>query len=348
LTNVDLLKKSLLGIMIDFSHYIKAKSIADTYISHKRDLSGTTKKQHFFVRLSLCEGYRDILNDNRVKTGLFEFTRKDLERKLGMSWDEMWDESMGEDEFGYKKEIRGVDDEDIKFYFGMTDIIGETCILARNGQELPEGIEKKVNRKNLLRVIELANADTIMRDLEGTTYVNGIGGVMCLKWMKNSLVPVDWSYINGCFEGVWKYYLDKCGEGEWKKSKKKLHNYIYGLTHCIINLSNFYTNIVSGVQNSEDFIDEVIHTKDMLCNIVDSQKSSNYSLFNDDTLAEMLLTIKLCGGEYAAERLTALNALSLRFDSAKLMFREHKYDSFKEELLANEHTNILYILNVLL
>lgn len=334
--------------MIDFSHYIKAKSIADTYISHKRDLGGTTKKQHFFVRLSLCEGYKGILDDNRVKTGLFEFTKKDLERKLSMSWDELWDEIMKDDDRGHKKEIKEIDNEDIKFYFGMTELIDLTRILLYNDQPLPEGIEKKINRKNLLRIIEIANADTVMRDLEGTIYVNGIGGVMCLKCKKNSLVPIDWSYINGCFEGVWKYYLEKCGDGEWKKSKKKLHNYIYGLTHCIINLSNFYTDIVSGVQNSENFLDEVIHTKDMLCNIVDSQKLSNYSLFNDDALAEMLLTIKLCGGEYAAERLTALDALSSRFDSAKLMFREHKYDSFKEELLANEHTNILYILNVLL
>jgi hypothetical protein len=212
--------------------------------------------------------------------------------------------------------------------------------------ELPEGVEKKINRKNLLRVIEIANADRTMRDLEGTTYVNGVGGVMCLKLMKNNLVPLDWSYINSCFEEVWKYYLEKCGNEEWNKSKKNLHNYIYGLTHCIINLSNFYIN-VNNVQNSEQFLDEVIHTKDMLCNIVESQKSSNYILFNDDTLAEMLLTIRLCGGEYSPERLTALNSLSLRFDSTKLIFREHKRDSLKEELLANEHTNILYILNVL-
>ena len=332
--------------MIDFSHYIKAKSVADTYIQHKKDLNGTTKKQHFFSRLSLCEGYRDILNDNRIKANLFKWTYDDLKKKLDMSWDELWGESMSDDEYGYKKEIKKVSDEDIKFYFGMTDVVGEVCILIRNDQELPEGIEKKINRKNLLRVIEIANADRVMRDLEGTTYVNGIGGIMCLKWLKNSLVPLDWSYINGCFEGVWKYYLEKCGNGEWNKSKKKLHNYIYGLTHCIINLSNFYTN-VNNVQNSEHFLDEVIHTKDMLCNIVESQKSSNYILFNDDTLAEMLLTIRLCGGEYSPERLTALNALSLRFDSTKLIFREHKRDSLKEELLANEHTNILYILNVL-
>lgn len=332
--------------MIDFSHYIKAKSVADTYLQHKQDLNGTAKKQHFFTRLSLCEGYGHILDDPRVKKSLYSFIQKDLEKKLSMSWDEMWDESMNDDEYGYKKEIKKVADDNIKFYFGMTDVVGEACILIRNGQELPKNIESKINRKNLLRMIEIANIDRVMRDLEGTTYVNGIGGIMCLKWLKNSFVPLDWSYINGCFEGIWKYYLEKCGSGEWSKSKKKLHNYIYGLTHCIINLSNFYTN-VNNVQNNEHFLDEVIHTKDMLCNIVESQKLSNYILFNDDTLAEMLLTIRLCGGEYSPERLNALNSLSLRFDSTKLIFREHKRDSLKEELLANEHTNILYVLNIL-
>lgn len=332
--------------MIDFTHYIKAKSVADTYLQHKKDLNGTTKKQHFFSRLSLCDEYRDILNDNRVKTNLFKWTYDDLKKKLDKTWDELWDESMNDDEYGYKKEIKKIEDDDIKFYFGMTDIVGEVVILIRNGQEIPEGIESKINRKNLLRMIEIANVDNIMRDLEGTTYVNGIGGIMCLKWLKNNLVPIDWSYINGCFEGIWKYYLGKCGGGEWKKSKKKLHNYIYGLTHCVINLSNFYTAI-NYVQNSEYFLDEVVNTKNILCNIVESQKSSNYSLFNDDTLAEMLLTIKLCGGEYTIERLNALNSLSLRFNSTKLIFDEHKRNNLKEELLANEHTNILFILNIL-
>ena len=332
--------------MVDYTHYIKARSIADTYLNHIKDLNGTLKKQHFLSRLSLCQGYGHILDDPRRKQSLYEFIRKDLERKLTMTWDEMWDESMSDDEYGYKKEIKKVATPDIKFYFGMTDLIGETCILLRNGADLPEGVEKKIYRQNLLRMIEIANVDTIMRDLEGTTYVNGVGGIMCLKNLKQSLVPIDWSIIDGCFEGMWKYYLEKCQGSEWKKSLVKRHNIIYGLTHCVINLSNFYTN-VNNVQNSGNFLNEVIHTKDSLCNMIESQKSSNYLLFNDDTLAEMLLTIRLCGGEYDAERLTALDALSLRFDSTKLIFREHKKESLKEELLANEHTNILYILNVL-
>ena len=344
--DVNHLKKFLLGIMIDYTHYIKAKSVTDTYLNHIKDLNGTPKKQHFLSRLRLCQGYGHILDDPRRKQSLYEFIRKDLERKLAMTWDEMWDESMSDDEYGYKKEIKKAVTPDIKFYFGMTDLIGEACILLRNGEKLPDGVEKKIYRQTLLRMIEIANADKVMRELEGTTYVNGIGGMICLKNLKQNLVPIDWSIINGCFEGIWKYYLEKCASGEWKKSKNKLHNYIYGLTHCPINLSNFYTN-VNAVQNSEIFLDEVIHTKDMLCNIVESQKSSNYIMFNDDTLVEMLLTIKICGGEDATERITALNSLSLRFNSTKLIFREHKRESLKEELLANEHTNILYILNVL-
>ena len=332
--------------MIDFTHYIKAKSVADTYLQHIKDLNGTSKKQHFLTRLSLCDGYKHILQDPHKKQSLYEYTRKELKKKLTMSWDEMWNESMNDDEYGYKKEIKKEVDDNIKFYFGMTDLIGLTCILLRNGENIPDDISKKINRQNLLRVIEIANSDMIMRDLEGTTYVNGVGGLMCLKWLKNNLVPIDWSYINGCFEGIWKYYLEKCGGAEWKKSKNNLHNYIYGLTHCIINLSNFYTAI-NYVQNSENFLNEVIHTKDILCNIIESQKSSDYKIFNDDTLAEMLLTIRLCGGEYTIERLNALNSLSLRFNSTKLIFDEHKRNNLKEELLANEHTNILFILNIL-
>ena len=335
--------------MVDYSHYIKAHSVADTYLTHIQYLKGTTHKQHFLTRLSLCEGFGHILDDPRKKQSLYSFIQKDLTHKLSLSWNEMWDESMGDDDFGYKKEIKKEATDDIKFYFGMTDLIGEVCILLRNGVEIPEGIEKKIYRQNLLKMIEIANSDTIMRELEGTTYVNGIGGIVCLKMLDNKLVPINWETINNCFGGIWKWYLEKVGGRDhgWMRSKQKIHNYIYGLTHCPINLSNFYTNI-NNVQNSEHFLDEVVYTKDILCNIVESQKQLNYSIFNDDTLAEILLTIKICGGEYTTERLNALNALSGRFDSRKLMFREHKYDTFKEEIIKNEHTNSLYVLNVLL
>jgi len=329
--------------MIDFTHYIKAKSVADTYLNNIKDLNGTSKKQHFMVRLSLCDGYKELLSDNRTKTNLFKFTEQDLTKKLGMTWDEIWDEMP--DGYGYNKEIKKLDDEDIKFYFGMTEILEEVCVLLRNEIELPEGIEKKVNRRYLLRMIEIANKDTVMCDLQGTTYVNGIGEIICLKWLKNNLVPIDWSIINDCYKKIWRLYIEKCGrEQKWMSSKNKRHNYIYGLTHCVINITNYYTRFIG---NDETWMNEIKETSNILINLVDSQRLTNYSLFNDDTLAEILLTIKLCGQDMCIERINALDALSLRFDSTKLIFREHRCDKFKDELIKNEHTNILYILNVL-
>lgn len=332
--------------MINLNHYIKAKSVADTYISHKRDLNGTAKKQHFFTRLSLCEGYGYLLGDNRNKNGLFEFIKEDLTRKLSMDWNQMWDEAMKDDEYGYKKDIKKVDDGDVKFYFGMTEIIGLVCILLRNGIELPDGVEKKINRRYLLKMIDIANSDTIIREKEATTFVNGIGGIICLKWLNNSLVPIDWKIINDCYDKIFEYYINVCSENGWleKASYYKLHNQIYGLTHCIINLSNFYTRPV----DTTSFGEKPDIAARILNNIIDSQRLTNYGMFNDDTLAEMLLAVKLCGGECWPERLTGLDDLSGRFDSQKLMFREHQRPTLKEELLANEHTNILYILNVLL
>ena len=331
--------------MIDFTHYIKAKSVADTYLQHIKDLNGTMKKQHFMVRLSLCDGYKEILADNRTKTNLFKLTFDELKRKLDMSWDDMWDESMDNDEYGYKNEIKTHIDEDIKFYFGMTEILGLAGILLRNGMELPKETEKKINRRYILRMIEIANEDTIMKESEGTTYVNGIGEIMCLKWLKNSLVPIDWSTINDCYERIWRFYIEAVGKSqEWIRSPRKRHNYIYGLTHCIINLTNYYTRFIG---NDERWMNEIKETSNILINLVDNQRRENYIIFNDDTLAEMLLCIKLCGQDMCIERINAMNALSLRFDSTKLIFREHKSQTLKEELLKNEHTNILYILNVL-
>ena len=332
--------------MINLTHYIKAKSVADTYISHKRDLNKTAKKQHFFVRLSLCPGYDHFIKDMRNKNGLFDFIKEDLTRKLSMSWDELWKESMDNNKMEYKKKIAKTDDENIKFYFGMTEILDEACILLRNGMDLPDGIEKRINRRFILKMIDIANSDSTIKVDEATTYVNGIGCVICLKKIKNSLIPIDWKIINDCYDKIFEYYIQMCSEDGWldKASEHTLHNRIYGLTHCIINLSNYYTERI----DTRSFNEKPDIAARILNNIIDSQKSSNYKLFNDDALAEMLLCIKLCGGENWSERLVALDSLSGRFDSEKLMFREHKYDSFKDEILQNEHTNILYILNVLL
>ena len=99
--------------------------------------------------------------------------------------------------------------------------------------------------------------------------------------------------------------------------------------------------------NDEKWMNEIKETANVLINLVDNQRRENYTIFNDDTLAEMLLCMKLCGQDMCIERINALDALSLRFDSSKLIFRDHKYNTFKDELLQNEHTNILYVLNVL-
>jgi hypothetical protein len=329
--------------MIDFTHYIKAKSVADTYLQHSRDLNGTPKKQHFMARLSLCNGYKGLLDDNRTKTSLFKWTSEDLAKKLGMSWDEIWDEMP--DEFGYNKEIKQLDDEDIKFYVGMTDVMEKVCILMRNGIPLPEGVEKKVNRRYLLKMMEIADRDTVMHEIQGTTFINGIGQIIYLKNLRNDLVPINWSTINDCYRRVWRFYIEKVGrEQKWMLSKNKRHNYIYGLTHGVINITNYYDK---PIVNDETWVNEIKETCNVLINLVDSQRLTNYSLFTDDALAEMLMCIKLCGQVDCIERIAALNALSLRFDSTKLIFREHKCEKFKDELLQNEHTNILYILNVL-
>ena len=332
--------------MTDLSHYIKAKSVVDTYINNYRYLNGTTKKQHFMSRLSLCDGYKNLLTDDRRKESVFKYITKDLTKKIDQSWDELWDESMENDENGYKKKIKQQDSDDIKFYFGMNDVLGETDILLRNGLDLPKGIEKKINRRYLLKMIEIADNDDIIKDLEGTTYVNGIGEIICLKKLKNSFAPITWNAINDCYKKMFEYYLDKCEHFEsWIRNDFKRHNYIYGLTHCIINLTNFYTE---SIQNNDLYFTYIKRTILCLKNILKYCKRDNYSLLNNDTLAEILLTMKLCGAEYENERMSALDLLSLRFDPTKHIFREHKFDSFKDEIIKNEHTNILYILNVLL
>jgi len=330
--------------MVDYTHYIKATSVVDTYLDHINMLNNTAQKQHFLTRLNLCQGFGHLLDDKRVKSNLFKFILNDLENKLNMSFDEMWDESMKEDDFGYKKEIKKVDDADVKFYFGMTEIMELIGILLRQNIELPKDIDKKVNKESLQKMIDIANKDDIMKKDEGTTYVNGIGEIISLKELRDDLVPIEWDVINNCYKKIWDYYINICQKSSELNTKHKRHNNIYGLTHCVINLTNFYTRFIG---NNDIFMNQIKQTSRILINLVDSQRLNNYKIYNDDTLAEMLLCIRLCCQGDCIERLNALDALSLRFDSAKLMFREHKYDKLKDELIKNEHTNILYVLNVL-
>ena len=332
--------------MIDFTHYIKAKSVVDTYMDNMRYLNGVTQKQHFMTRLSLCDGYKDLLDNTRRKQTLFEFTRQDLDTKLSQSSKEVFDEYVKDDPNGYMDEIKKVANDDIYFYFDMNAVLEATCILLRNGMEIPD-VTSKINKRNILKLIELANNDTVLKALEGTVYVNGIGGLICLKKLKKDLVVIGWDTICDCFKKIWQYYLKETQKFVElnKVSTKVIHDNVYGLTHCVINLTNFYTEFIG---NNDRFMDEIKATVSVLEGLLCVAKADGYKRLSDDTLAEILLTMKLCGGEYNSERMLALDALSLRFNAAKLMFDEHKYDKKGLELIKNEHTNILYVLNVLL
>ena len=331
--------------MVDFTHYIKAKSVVDTYMDNIRYLNGVTQKQHFLTRLSLCDGYKDILDNTRKKQTLFAYTRQALDTKLKQTSKEVFDDCVSNDSNGYMDEIKKVENGDIDFYFDMNGVIEDTCILLRNGMEIPD-VSSKINKRNILKLIELANNDTVLKKLEGTTYVNGIGGLICLKKLKKELVVVGWDTIYECFEKIWNYYLDEV----WnlvelnKVSSRIIHDNVYGLTHCVINLTNFYTEFIG---NNERFIKQIKRTVTVLERLLCVAKADGYKRLNNDTLAEVLLTMKLCGGEYNSERMLALDALSLRFNAEKLMFDEHKYEKMGDELIKNEHTNILYVLNVL-
>ena len=331
--------------MIDFTHYIKAKSIVDTYLDNIRYLNDTAQKQHFLVRLSKCEGYNDILDNPRKKQTLFEFTTKELEEKLSRTPKESFEKCVEKNTFDYMNEIQKYENEDIDFYFDMVGVIGDTCALLRNGIEIPD-VSSKINKRNISKLIDIARADENLKKWQGTTYVNGVGGLICLKKLKKDLVPIGWDTLYNIYREIWRYYLKEVSELKDinRLPFSNLHNKVYGLTHCIINLTNFYTEFIG---NNEVFMDEIKETMKVLNNLLSICKSNNYKYLSDDTLAEILFTLKLCCDDCSSERLAALDSLSWRFDSAKLMFREHKYEKLKDELIKNEHTNILYILNVL-
>ena len=307
--------------MVNLEHYIKAKAIATRYLDNIRMLDGTTHKQHFLVRLSKCQDYSNM----QLSPKLFTFVTKELEWDLNHSFDEIYDKIVSEnDSNGYMKAINKVVTPEIKFYFAMTDILDQLNVLLRNNINRPESdnqknksklkipdVSSKLTTHNIRKMLDIAKADTVMRELEGTQFVNGVGGLRNTKIMAPKLVGVSLQAIDDVFEEIFKYYIEDCNGLNVEKGKR-LHSRIYGLTHCIINLSNFYENFV----NMQLYNGIAKDACGDLLDILKSQHRCNYKDLNSDTLAEILLCIKLCNKGLDTEYLNALSSLSMRFNSA--------------------------------
>jgi hypothetical protein len=157
------------------------------------------------------------------------------------------------------------------------------------------------------------------------------------------------------FIDLYRYYLDRVwGHG------LDYRDYVYGLTHCVIDVSDFYTK---NVNDQIHFFQDIYPIGELydqtVCVILKNLKmftatgtTLRFSSINSDMLAELLVVYKLLLDDYPSNKWydtgyvvsKAYRELCNRIDPRRGYIRDHKEEDIVTDLKRNEHTNILFIL----
>ena len=321
--------------------YAQSQRIINSYLKDIELLRGESEHQHFLSRLSLCDkkDYRE--------PGLFDAKLEELKKLLSMSSKEVFDFLIEEDKpKGFLKEIARDADDDIIDYLATCRITDDINILERNGVEIPKDIKDKIDKlltsERVNNICDVSKKDKL-REQEGTLCVNGVGYLLNLK---NHLDSKDYVRVVNTFIDLYKYYLDKVNE-----TKLSNRNFVYGLTHCVIAVSNFYTRNVNGrIEEIQPYypIGELYdYTAWLICDCLSDYTKTgstlNLSSLSSDMIAELLLTHKLLLDDYPSNKWypygwilgRCYQELCNRIDSKYGYIRDHKESDLKTDLKRN-------------
>lgn len=301
--------------------------------------------QHFLARLSNIE----TIN---IPSDLFDGKIKELEKLLSKTPEQAFELAVKGDSKGYLDDLKEKNDPDIKKYLWICRIIDNYNILRRNNQVIPGELKQTVY--NLLdeKMIDFmckTSKNEFLRSHEGTLCVNGIGYLLYL-WGDKTKTKIKEAFID-----LYLYYLDRVD-----KEGLLNRNFVYGLTHCVIDISDFYTKDI----NEQIMMFQETYPIGELYDQTTWEIGHNLSLYtkpgttlpldliSSDMLAELLVTYKLLlydyprykwyGFGYTISRV--YNELVNRIDPIKGYIRDHKEKNLALDLKKNEHTNILFIL----
>lgn len=337
--------------MYDYNKYNKVAGIIDAYLEHIHDFEGP-KQQHFIARLKLCNGYHDI--DGKLGMSVkdvFSYKIDDcldvLNTMKSGDYNKVYEKILDSDSSDYFRHIRGHESSDMVMYIAFVRLSDNLSILYRNGlDELMRPYEDDIravyNTGFYSKVTRFVKEDTFIRKNEGTVFSNGVGYLASLNSLRPDLfMAIDPAVLNSVAE----YYISELKSYDLSWSDYMKHNMIYGLTHFIINLSNFYTrplpdtNIVKKSLNALDCI-------------LDRFIDDGYTGINFDTLCEIIVCLSLSKTlkygnvkniqDWLLERLDENNDRIL-YDKRKLF-----KDNVTKRFMNAEHTNILFIISFLL
>lgn len=315
--------------MISLSSYMLSRRVINTYMSKLDLIKGHGEYQHFLARL------KSVDNSIEIPEETFDYIKQNLTECLSLSPSELMDRLVKNDFNGYLDKIYKTKNTDYFEYFYIAHIYDFYSIIVRNNVDLDEDVQSKIHALITDDVIDkMCNVckKEELRTEEGTWCVNGIGYVLFYAKLTDS----QKKKMQDAFIELLQYYTDNFDITN--------RNMVYGLTHCIIQLSKFYTDKVghNTFLDMENALAGVSHKIEGVFTL------SNTKSMNSDMLAELLVTYKLIkqfdktSGTHNYN--IGFNELCRRLDNKKGYICDHKEKSQAFELMRNEHTNALFVL----
>ena len=334
--------------MLNLYNYIKSNVVKNVYLKNLWRIKEYNEYQHFLSRLSIVD------KTVKVNKEIYRVKIDELKRIIASNPNETWELAREQDNNGYLKELSKYITPDIKFYIHYCRIFDNLNILRRNNIDFDfESVKHFFNDEIVEKMCNISYNETL-RELEGTICVNGIGYL--LPFIDSYISEKSRKIVLKTFVDLYSFYANKC-----EKSGFINRNYVYGLTHCVIDISDFYKKDV--YEQIKIFLDKIeiedlyirtIHIiNKYIKSSIESKSELNIKDIKSDMIAELLVVYKLLVKNHENEKFIyeygnyinlAYQELCRRVDIKYNYIRDHKDDDFAIDLKINEHTNILFIL----
>lgn len=297
---------------VDYKELTTSDYIISQYLKNIENLS-TDSQQHFITRLNLIQPM-DITNGiNNVC--------KDVEDIIKLYKQSKYSEIVkryvlppykstgvgAKDKIG--RWLESIKDLDLLRVLSVGVYVDKVSIIRRNGFEAPK-LEFDV--RDVYEYI--LNDDTILKNC-GTLYINFIGYL--------------WNLYDDITDDDWCAFRLKFLNSDIDEKHR-----LYGITHILLQASNFYTRTIGNEYDEELKI---------IDNALTKYRHMGYRGISIDLLCEMAVCLKYSTRHYRECDYikTYLNTL---FSGDTIIYNNDKTNDYIKDIIDNEHTNILYIL----
>ena len=334
--------------MVNLCKYIKSNIVKNVYLKNLWRIKEYSEYQHFLSRLSVVD------KTVKVNKEIYSVKIDELKSLISSNPNETWKLALEQDNNGYLKEINKVITQEIKYYVHYGRIFDNLNILRRNNISFDfESVKHFFDDEIVEKMCNISYNETL-RELEGTICVNGIGYL--LPFIDRYISEKSRKAVLKAFVDLYSFYDNKCENTGFIN-----RNYVYGLTHCIIDISDFYkkdiyeqTKLFLDKFEIEDLYIRTIHIINKYIKAsIETKSELNIKDIKSDMIAELLVVYKLLVKNHENEKFIyeysnyinlAYQELCRRIDIKHNYIRDNKDNDFSIDLKINEHTNILFIL----